>query len=150
MTHGMAFALAAMICYGLSALVYKRAAAAGVAARQFMMVQAWCYAPGVLLYGAATQTLVFDAASLWGAVAGLFAFTGFYNFAQSLKYGSVSINAPIFRLSFTVTAALAVLLLGEPLTAAKLLGLALALLAIWLLLGGGEHGGAAARRANAF
>jgi drug/metabolite transporter (DMT)-like permease len=47
----------------------------------------------------------------------------------------VSIVAPIFRLSFTVTAVLAVLILGEPMTAFRLAGLALALAAVWLLLG---------------
>jgi len=67
--------------------------------------------------------------------AGLFVFVALYNFARSLKSGAVSIVAPIFRLSFTVTTVLAVLILGEPLTAYKLAGLALALAAVWLLLG---------------
>src|SRR6185437_2824326 len=52
------------------------------------------------------------------------------------KSGSISIIAPIFRLSFTVTTALAVLVLREPLTAWKFAGLATALIAVWLLLGG--------------
>ncbi len=78
--------------------------------------------------------MAFEASALWGAAAGLFAFTGFYNFARSLKDGSVSINAPIFRLSFTITAALAVLFLGESLGLVKIAGLTLALAAVWLLL----------------
>ena len=68
--------------------------------------------------------------------AGLFVFIALYNFARSLKSGAVSIVAPIFRLSFTVTVALAVVILGEPLTGWKLGGLAAALAAVWLLLGG--------------
>ncbi len=124
-----------MVLYGLGDLTYKRAAMAGVAAHHFLMVQTWFFSTTVVLYGLVTHTLVFDAAALWGALAGLFAFSAFYNFALSLKTGAVSINAPIYRLSFVLTAALAVWLLGEPLTAHKLVGLGLALVAVWLLLG---------------
>lgn len=145
MTGGVWFALGALVCYGLGDLVYKRAAVTGVPTHQFMMVQTWFFLSFVTLYGFVTGTLTFGAASLWGAAAAVFAFTGFYNFAQSLKSGSVSINAPIFRLSFTVTAALAVVMLGEPLTSDKSVGIALALAAVWLLLGGGA-GGSSARK----
>jgi drug/metabolite transporter (DMT)-like permease len=144
MTGGVWFALGALVCYGLGDLVYKRAAMTGVPTHQFMMVQTWFFLTFVTLYGYVTGTLVFGAPSLWGAGAAVFAFTGFYNFAQSLKSGSVSINAPIFRLSFTVTAALAVLMLGEPPTLAKMLGCLFALAAVWMMLGGA--GSAPARK----
>jgi len=146
MTQGIAFALAAMVFYGLADLVYKRAAVAGVPPHQFMMVQTWFFLALTTLYGVVSGSLVFVPAALWGLAAGLFAFTGFYNFAQSLRGGSVSINAPIFRLSFTVTAALAVVLLGEPLSAYKAAGIGLALVAVWLLLAADSASSAAARR----
>jgi drug/metabolite transporter (DMT)-like permease len=133
---GIAFALGAMVFFGLGDLVYKRAAMAGVKAHHFLMVQSWGFAASVALYGALTGTLRFVSGSLWGALAGCFMFTGFYNFARSLHGGSISINAPVFRLSFVLTAALAIALLGEPLTAWKVGGMALALAAAWLLLGG--------------
>lgn len=136
MTPAFALALGAMGCFGVGDLIYKRAAAAGAAAHRFMMIQSSCVGVLMLAYGLAMQALVPSVASLWGAVAGLFAYTGYYNFAKSLRSGNVSINAPVFRLSFTVTAALAVLLLGEPLNAPKVAGLGLALGAVWLLLGG--------------
>ena len=145
MAYGVELALGAMICLGLADLVYKRGAAAGVPAHHFLMVQAWCFAPAVTLYGLATGTLELKAYLLWGMGAGLFVFVALYNFARSLKTGPVSLIAPIFRLSFTVTTALAVLLLGEPLGVWKVAGLALALAAVWLLLGGE----AAPRRAGA-
>jgi len=135
MTPGYEYALAAMIFLGLVDLVYKRGAAAGIAAHQFLMVQAWCFTPAIVLYGLATGTLALERGMAWGMGAGLFVFVALYNFARSLKGGSVSIVAPIFRLSFTVTALLAVLVLGEPLTPYTLAGLALALAAVWLLLG---------------
>ncbi|MGH8622330.1 MAG: EamA family transporter, partial [Burkholderiales bacterium] len=135
MTPGYEYALLAMILLGLTDLVYKRGAAAGVPAHQFLMVQAWCFAPAVTLYGLATGTLALERAMAWGIGAGLFVFVALYNFARGLKSGSVSIVAPVFRLSFSVTVLLAVLVLGEPLTAPKLAGLALALAAVWMLLG---------------
>jgi uncharacterized membrane protein len=98
------------------------------------MVQSWVFTPAVALYGLLTGSLTFVAGTLWGGLAGLFILVGFYNFAHSLKSGSVSINAPVFRLSFVITAALAVLLLGEPLTPHKIAGIALALTAAWLVL----------------
>src|SRR6185437_1711721 len=72
--------------------------------------------------------------ALWGSLAGLFSLVAFYNFARSLQGGAVSTNAPIFRLNFTLTAALAVLLLGETLTPANIAALACALVPVWLLL----------------
>lgn len=137
-----------MLFFGLGDLVYKRAAMAGVKAHHFLMVQSWGFAASVVLYAALTGTLRFVAGSLWGLVAGFFMFTGFYNFARSLHGGSISINAPVFRLSFVLTAALAIGLLGEPLTAWKAAGIALALTAAWLLLGG-PAGPAEARKESA-
>ena len=148
MSTGIEFALGAMLFFGLGDLVYKRAASAGVQAHHFLMVQSWGFGASMVLYGALTGTLRFVSGSLWGALAGLFMFTGFYNFARSLHTGSISINAPVFRLSFVLTAALAIALLGEPLTAYKAAGIALALAAAWLLLGG-PSGAAQARKESA-
>jgi len=134
-TTGTAFALGAMLLFGLGDLIYKRGAAAGAPAHHFLMVQSWLFAPSVLAYAYFTGTLRFVPGSAWGALAGFFILIGFYNFARSLASGSISINAPVFRLSFVLTAALAVALLGEPLTAYKVAGIALALAAAWLLLG---------------
>ena len=143
------YALGAMFCYGLADLVYKRAATAGVKPHHFLMVQAWMYAPAMLAYALATGALNIVPAAGWGAAAGLCVFVALYNFSRSLRDGAVSVNAPIFRLSFTLTAALAVIVLGEPLGAFKIAGLALALLAVWLLLGGaGTAGQTGASRAS--
>ncbi len=136
MTAGMGYALAAMLCNGLGDLIYKRAAAAGVPAHHFMMTQAWVFCPLVVVYAWITGKLVIIPAGLWGALAAFFLFFGFYQFVKSLAAGAVSINAPIFRLNFALTALLAITLLGEPLTLAKAIGLALAFAAVWLLLGG--------------
>jgi drug/metabolite transporter (DMT)-like permease len=140
MSESIEYALCALVLYGLADFVYKRGAAAGAEPHQFMMVQTWFFTPCALVYGLTSGTLKFNAAALWGAPAGVLAIAGYYNFAHSLKSGSVSTNATIFRLSFAVTAALAILVLGEPVTAPKLAGLALVVLAVWLLLGAAAPG----------
>jgi drug/metabolite transporter (DMT)-like permease len=142
---GIASALGALVLYGLADFVYKRAAAAGAQPHRFLMVQTWFFTPVAIIYGVLSGTLAFGPGALWGAAAGVLAVVGYYNFAWSLRHGAVSTNAAIFRLSFVVTAALGIVVLGEPLTAPKAAGLALALLAVWLLIGrpagaGGQAG----------
>jgi len=143
---GIEYALGAMLLYGLADFVYKRAASAGAQPHQFLMVQTWFFSSSALLYGLVSGSLAFNAGALWGAAAGLFVVIGYYNFAYSLKSGSVSTNAAIFRLSFAVTVTLAVLVLGESLTVPKVVGLALGLVAVWLLLATASTGSGDAHR----
>ena len=135
MSQPIAYALVAMVCYGVCDFIYKQAATAGIRADHFLMVQAWFFCSLVILYALASGTMVLDPVALWGMLAGVLAFVGLYYFIRSLAAGAVSTNASIFRLNFIVTVLLVVVLLGEPLTLRKLLGLAFALLATWLLLG---------------
>jgi uncharacterized membrane protein len=103
------------------------------------MGQAWFFCPAVVIYAWITGTLEFVAPAWWGVLAGLFILIGFINYVRSLRLGSVSIIAPVFRLNFIVTAALAIFWLGEKLTVGKIIGFALALAAGWLLLGGTQE-----------
>ncbi|MBK5960912.1 hypothetical protein CCR97_22290 [Rhodoplanes elegans] len=141
MTAATACAFGALVCFGIGDWIYRRAARDGYAAHQFLMGQACLFAPSVILYAAATGTLSVGGAALWGNLAGLFLFVGFFLFARSLRTGPVSVNGPVFRLGFVVTVGLAIATLGEPVTAAKLGGLVLALLAVPLLLGGAPPAG---------
>jgi uncharacterized membrane protein len=139
MTPGLGFALGAMLGFAVSDIVYKRGAAAGLPAGEFVVLQAWAFCPAVTLYALLTGTLDLHTAALWGSLAGLFLLVAMYNFARSLQDGAVSTNASIFRLNFTLTAALAILFLGETLTLAKSIALVCALAAVWLLLGDGGN-----------
>ena len=141
MNPDLAYALAALVCYGLGDFIYKRAASAGIAADHFLMGQSWCFCPTIICYAWLTGTLRFEPSAAWGCVAGVFILVGFMNYVAALRTGSVSVVAPVFRLNFIVTAALAMGWLGEPATLAKLAGFALALLAGWLLLGGARSTG---------
>ncbi len=137
MNQPILYAIVAMVFYGLSDFIYKQAAAAAIRADHFLMAQGWFFCPLVILYALATGTLISDPAALWGSIAGAFIFIGFYYFIRSLTAGSVSTNASIFRMNFIVTVFLVIAFLGEPLTPSKIAGLALALLATWLLMGAG-------------
>src|SRR6266480_1518411 len=144
MSEGIGYALGAMLLYGVADFVYKRGAAAGAEPHQFLMVQTWFFSSFAILYGFFSGALALNRGALWGVAAGVLVVIGYYNFAWSLKSGAVSTHATIFRLSFAVAVALAVLVQGAPPTAPKLAGLALVVVAIWLLLGvpGAETGGA--------
>jgi uncharacterized membrane protein len=148
MTQPVVYALVAMVCYGLSDFIYKQGAVAGIRADHFLMAQAWFFCPLVILYALATHTLVIDPAAMWGSLAGAFIFVGFYYFFRSLAVGAISTNASIFRMNFIVTVVLVVALLGEPLTLSKIAGLALALLATWLLVGAGVNANPVANEAR--
>jgi uncharacterized membrane protein len=137
MSQSIVYAIVAMVCYGVSDFIYKQAATVGIRADHFLMAQGWLFCPLVIVYALATQTLVLNAAALWGSLAGAFVFIGFFFFIRSLAAGSVSTNASIFRLNFIITVLLVVVWLGEPLTLSKIAGLVLALLATWLLVGVG-------------
>lgn len=136
MIPGLPYALGAMLFFGVGDLIYKRGAAAGAPPHQLMMVNAWVFTPTVILYGLITGTLHIGPGMLWGALVGVFMVIGFYNYAHSLRTGSVSINAPVFRLNFVITTALAIAVLHEAPTWPKFGGIALALAAVWLLLSG--------------
>jgi drug/metabolite transporter (DMT)-like permease len=149
MSQPFVYAIAALVCYGVSDFIYKQAAAHGIRADHFLMVQGWFFCPLVILYALATRALALDEAALWGSLAGVLVFVGFYYFIRSLRAGAVSTNASIFRLNFIVTVVLVVAVLGEPLTSSKVAGLALALAATWLLVGAGasaDRAGGEARR----
>src|SRR6185436_9335559 len=59
------FALAAMLLFGLGDLIYKRGAAAGAPAHQFLMVQSWLFAPSVVAYAICTDSFRFVPGSAW-------------------------------------------------------------------------------------
>jgi uncharacterized membrane protein len=133
MQASVLFALVSMALVGLADFVYKRAALAGAAPSSFMLVQSWFFGGTAFVFGLVTGTLRFHPALFLGPVAALVIFAGARLFLQSLREGEATVNTPIFRLSFVITVALAILFLGEHLTARKLAGFSLAALAILLL-----------------
>lgn len=148
MSSDVAYAFAAMVCYGVGDVIYKRISAGGAAPDAFIMAQGWVACPVALAFGWFTGNLHLSLYAALGGLAGVFMLVGFVNYVESLKRGQVSVVAPVYRLNFVVAAALAIVFLGEALTRAKLIGFALALSASWLLLGGAVDDHAADRPAR--
>ena len=135
MSQPIAYALVAMVCYGVCDFIYKQAATAGIRADHFLMVQAWFFCSLVILYALATGTIVSirrRCGACWPARSPSSAST------TSSAAWSPGRSARMHRSSVSISSSpslLVVVLLGEPLTLRKIIGLAFALLATWLLLG---------------
>ncbi len=71
---------------------------------------------------------------LYGLPAGVLGYLGLTLFVASLRTGDASVNAPIFRLNFVVTALGAIIILGESADPLKIGGILLAILAVLVLL----------------
>ena len=71
---------------------------------------------------------------LYGLPAGVLGYLGLTLFVASLRTGDASVNAPIFRLNFVVTALGAIVILGESADPLKFGGIVLAILAVLVLL----------------
>ncbi len=142
------FALASMAVQSLADCVYKRAQVKGTVPETFLVYQSYSF--GVTAFALVLALGVFPAdltAWKYGPACGLIGFAAYYFFLQSLKGGQVSVNTMVFRLSFILTAGLAVFFLAEPVTGRKLAGLAAAVLAVASLTaapgrGTGSAGGA--------
>ncbi|MCC7105066.1 MAG: DMT family transporter [Chloroflexi bacterium] len=130
-------ALGAMVLAGVSDTLYKRAQLHGTRPASFFVMQAVVFLPACLLIALLTGTLVLTPAALQlGVPAGLFLFGGQVLFLRSLQHGDATINVPIYKLSFVVTATVAVLLFGERLTVVRILAIGLAVVGVLVLAGG--------------
>ena len=124
-------ALASMVFQSLGDGVYKRSQVKGAYPELFLVYQSYSFGLTSL-----ALVLVFDVfrtdwiAWKYGPICGLVGFSAYYCFLTSLREGQVSTNTMIFRLSFVLTALLAIIFLGEAITLSKLIGLASAVLAV--------------------
>lgn len=134
MLETIGFAVIAMLAFGVNDIIFKRASQKGATAHNIMMTLSLSMFPPLALYGLLSEALVPHPAALWGSLGAAFTYVAFYNFSRALQAGAVSVAVPVFRLFFVGTAILAIVFLNEPLTAWKVLGLVVAVLAVWLLL----------------
>ncbi len=123
--------LAGTLLYSIFGVVYKSAMTAGISPASLLIMQS----PVVVITSAIINlkggTLKVDSTILRHAPwCGMLLFISQLLLLLSLQWGEASINVPIVHLSFVVTGALAVLLLGERPTGRKLLGVALAALTV--------------------
>ena len=120
-----------MIFQSLGDGVYKRSQNHGAYPELFLVYQSYSFGITALVLVVAFDVFRSDwLAWKYGPVCGLIGFAAYFCFLTSLKGGQVSVNTMIFRLSFVLTALLAVVFLGEAVTLQKLIGLFTAVLAV--------------------
>ena len=134
-TISLALAVASAVLAALADCLYKRAQLAGTRPTTFLWVQSSTFNLVNISVALISQSLPPDRRLLiFGPLLGVTMYTSRLLFLRSLRQGDLSVNAPIFRLSFVVTAALAIGVSGELLYPAKLVGMAMAVLAVFALL----------------
>lgn len=138
-------ALVAMLLVGIADFTYGRAVRKGVTPGTMTCSQACFFVPATALWAALQGSYAWSRPALLGAAAGFFIFFGFWAFMRSVSLGQASVSTPIYRISFVVTALVAILFLGEPMTLRKGAGFLLAAASILLLSDLGRGGAAAAR-----
>ncbi|MGQ9543907.1 MAG: EamA family transporter [Candidatus Bathyarchaeia archaeon] len=122
-------AVTSMFLTGTSDFLYKRARIRGADPRRFLAFQAVFFNATSLTYVAYLGHLdVTLSTVLFGLGCALLVYLSVLLFLGGLGEGQASVNVPIFRLSFIVTAILAFTFLQEPATAGKILAACLATL----------------------
>ena len=136
-------AVAALLIGALGDLLYRVAQQRGIDAPNFVFWQStiftaiiWSVAVGSWLILGDDGPIDFIHSSTWfyGVPAGVLAYSGLTLFVASLRTGDASVNAPIFRLNFVVTAFGAILILRESADLLKMVGILLAIVAVLVLL----------------
>jgi uncharacterized membrane protein len=123
-------ALGAMLCLGLSDLLNKRAMAAGIKRTEFLVVQSVFFTLTTLVLIPVMGGLEWSVELLYAVVCGVITFGSYVFVLKALEVGEASVATPIYRMSFAVTVLMAVLLLDEDITATKLLGFVLIVIAL--------------------
>ncbi len=131
------WALFAMVTYGLTAVLLKLAFRGispplGLVVANVAVVLTGLGWMAVVGAGAA-RGLGANAATAWLAVAAIVLSASILSYYKALSLGPASVVVPIFALSLTIAAVLGFLVLGEPVKPARIAGIALAGVAIFLL-----------------
>tara|TARA_B100000315_G_scaffold236969_1_gene253309 strand:+ start:960 stop:1811 length:852 start_codon:yes stop_codon:yes gene_type:complete len=138
------YALLAMSFYGVVDFTYGRATRKGVTPGTMLCSQSAIVTPLTGIWAWWEGTYLWSKPAFLGIAAGVFVFIGLWAFMKSLKLGQTSVSTPIYRISFVITALIAILFLGETMTIRKGIGFLLAGAAIFFIsdfrLGGAARG----------
>ncbi len=126
-------ALLSMFLVGIADFVYSRAVRKGVTRATMICSQGAIFFPVVTLWAILEGTYDWTPYAFLGSIAGLLIFFGTYAFMKSVHLGEASISTPIYRISFVITAFVAICFLNEPMTLQKGLGFLFAAAAIFFL-----------------
>lgn len=143
MTSAIGLALLSALFIGAADFTYGRAARRGISAGTMMFSQSCIALPITVVWVYLEGAYSWNRYTFLGIAAAVFIFIGFWAFMRSVRLGEASVSTPIYRISFIVAAALAIVFLGEAITVRKMAGFLLAGGAIFLL--SDFRGGAAGR-----
>jgi transporter family protein len=129
----MLFALLSMFMIGIYDFIYSRAVRKGVSAGTMTCSQACFFVPTVTLWAYLEGTYTWTPLTFLGPIAAIFLFFGIWAFMRSVSLGEASVSTPIYRISFVITALVAILFLGEHMTFRKGAGFLLAAASIFFL-----------------
>lgn len=136
MTLSILLAVGALLVGAVADLLYRVAQRRSVDTGIFLFWQSVVFSVPLWGFALVTGKVQEITGSTWmyGLPGGLISYFALYLFVLSLRTGDASVNAPVFRLNFVVTAGGAIFLLGEAATAPKIAGIALAALSVAALL----------------
>ena len=128
----IAAALLAMILIGTADVINKIARQRAVPIGSYLLVQSASYSIVVLALSLLSGGIKWHASDIqFALLTAVFGFTGVALMLHSLTHGHASVNYAIFRSSFVLSAAAAILLLGESFSPLKMVGILLTCLAIF-------------------
>ena len=126
-------ALLSMLLLGIYDFVYSRAVRKGVSAGTMTCSQACFFVPTVTLWAYLEGAYTWTPRAFLGPLAAICLFFGIWAFMRSVSLGEASVSTPIYRISFVITALVAILFLGEQMTIRKGIGFMLAAASIFFL-----------------
>ena len=127
-------AVFSMLLTGVSDFLYKRARIKRAVPELFLAIQAVFFNATVLTFVAFSGSLVVSVVTIFfGVVCAFLGYFSIYLFLKSLGEGSASINVPIYRLGFIITAIMAMVFLHEAATFGKFLAISLAAFSMFAL-----------------
>lgn len=126
-------ALLSMFLVGIADFVYGRAVRKGVSRATMICSQGAIFLPIVTVWAILEGSYDWTLYTFLGPIAGFLIFFGTYAFMKSVQLGEASVSTPIYRISFVITALLAICFLNEPMTYRKGLGFLFATASILFL-----------------
>jgi uncharacterized membrane protein len=126
-------ALLSMVLIGVYDFVYSKAVRKGVSAGTMTCSQACFFVPTVTLWAYLEGAYTWTPRAFLGPLAAICLFFGIWAFMRSVSLGEASVSTPIYRISFVITALVAILFLGEQMTIRKGIGFLLAAASIFFL-----------------
>jgi uncharacterized membrane protein len=134
------FALACCLCAAINDLVFRLYARKNRSRGAYILIIGLIWTLTFLLFGnfnlASWQATLF-----WGIISGLFSVLANIFLIEGMSHNEAGICSTIYRLNLVAVAFGAFMLLGETVTFMKLLGLAFALVAIFMFFLDSPHGG---------